>query len=277
MKLPPHASPVERVFYYGVRVATGLAIAFLITPIAVIVPLSFTSGTLLIYPLPGFSLRWYADFLTSPLWTAATRNSLVIAVAVTALATALGTLAALGLHRATFRGKPLVMGILVAPLAVPIIITAVAVFYFYAWLGLAGTYAGIVLAHTALALPFVVVTVSATLQGFDQNLVRSAASLGASPLIVFRRVVLPLIAPGVVSGALFAFVTSFDELVVVLFLASPEQRTLPRQIWSGVRESINPTITAAAVVLILISIALMAMVELLRRRGERLRGAARVP
>jgi putative spermidine/putrescine transport system permease protein len=160
-------------------------------------------------------------------------------------------------------------------LAVPVIVAAVAIFYFYAWLGLAGTYVGVIAAHTALALPFVVVTVSATLQGFDANLLRSAASLGASPLRVFHKVTLPLIAPGVVSGALFAFVTSFDELVVVLFLASPEQRTLPRQIWSGVRETISPTITAAAVVLILVSIALMAAVELLRRRGERLRGTPR--
>ena len=244
-------------------------------PIAVIFPLSFTSGTLLIYPLPGLSLRWYEEFFTSPLWVGATRNSILIAVAATALATCFGTLAALGLHRATFRLKPLVMGFLVAPLVVPVIIAAVAIFYFYAWLGLAGTYAGVVAAHTALALPFVVITVSATLQGFDLNLVRSAASLGASPLRVFFKVTLPLIAPGVVSGALFAFVTSFDELVVVLFLASPEQRTLPRQIWSGVRESISPTITAAAVVLILISIVLMLVVELLRRRSERLRGAAR--
>jgi putative spermidine/putrescine transport system permease protein len=275
MAPPPHASPIERASYYGIRVATGLVLAFLVVPIAVIFPLSFTSGTLLIYPLPGLSLRWYVDFFTSPLWVTATRNSVLVAVATTALATLLGTLAALGLHRAAFRFKPLVMGFLVAPLVVPIIVAAVAIFYFYAWLGLAGTYVGVVAAHTALALPFVLITVSATLQGFDVNLVRSAASLGASPLLVFRRITLPLIAPGVVSGALFAFVTSFDELVVVLFLASPEQRTLPRQIWSGVRESISPTITAAAVVLILVSIVLMAVVELLRRRSEQLRGAAR--
>jgi len=275
MARPDHASPIERVVHYGTRVATGLVLCFLLVPILVIFPLSFTSGTLLIYPLPGLSLRWYADFFTSPLWMAATRTSVGVAIATTALATCLGTLAALGLTRAAFRLKPVVMAVLVAPLVVPIIVTAVAIFYFYAWLGLAGTYVGLVAAHTALALPFVVITVSATLQGFDLNLARSAASLGASPLCVFSRITLPLIAPGVVSGALFAFVTSFDELVVVLFLASPEQRTLPRQIWSGVRESISPTITAAAVVLILISIALMAVVELLRRRNERLRGVTR--
>jgi putative spermidine/putrescine transport system permease protein len=273
MALPVHVSPVERVVHHGARLATVAVVSFLLAPIVVIFPLSFTSGTLLIYPLRGLSLRWYADFFTNPLWVDATRNSVVVAVATTALATGLGTLAALGLHRGRSRLKPLVMGILVAPLAVPIIVAAVAIFYFYAWIGLARTYAGLVLAHTALALPFVVVTVAATLQGFDPNLARSAASLGASPLQVLLRVTLPLIAPGVVSGALFAFVTSFDELVVVLFLASPQQHTLPRQIWSGVTENISPTITAAAVVLILVSIALMAAVEGLRRRGERLRRA----
>jgi putative spermidine/putrescine transport system permease protein len=273
MALPVHASPVERVVHHGARLATVAVVAFLLVPIVVIFPLSFTSGTLLIYPLRGLSLRWYADFFTNPLWVDATRNSLLVAVATTALATGLGTLAALGLHRGRSRLKPLVMGILVAPLAVPIIVAAVAIFYFYAWVGLARTYAGLVLAHTTLALPFVVVTVAATLQGFDPNLARSAASLGASPLQVLLRVTLPLIAPGVVSGALFAFVTSFDELVVVLFLASPQQHTLPRQIWSGVTENISPTITAAAVVLILVSVALMAAVEALRRRGERLRRA----
>ena len=127
------------------------------------------------------------------------------------------------------------------------------------------------MAHTVLALPFVVITVSATLQGFDPNLTRAAASLGAAPAHAFRTVTLPIIAPGVVSGALFAFVTSFDEIVVALFLASPQQRTLPRQIFSGVSENISPTITAAAVVLLVVSVALMAAMELLRRRGERFR------
>lgn len=165
------------------------------------------------------------------------------------------------------------MALLVMPLAIPVVIVAVATFYFFASLGLVGTYAGIVLAHTVLALPFVVVTVSATLQGFDPNLVRAAASLGASPFLAFRTVTLPIIAPGVVSGALFAFVTSFDELVVAIFLSSPQQRTLPRQIFSGVSENISPTITAAAVVLLVVSVALMGVMELLRRRSEKLRMA----
>ena len=224
--------------------------------------------------MPGWSLQWYDDFFGNPLWTGALWNSLLIGATVTVTATAIGTLAALGLHGSRSRWKPLVFGLLLTPLAVPVVIVAVATFYFFALLGLAGTYCGIVIAHTILALPFVVITVSATLQGFNPDLVRAASGLGAAPVLAFRTVTLPIIAPGVVSGALFAFVTSFDELVVVLFLASPQQRTLPRQIFSGVSENLSPTITAAAVVLLVVSGLVVAVIEILRRRGERMRGAA---
>lgn len=274
MALPSHATPFERAVHLGARLFTALVMAFLVVPIIVVFPLSFTAGQLLIFPLPGWSLQWYEDFFTNSLWTGALLNSVVIGLAATVLATILGTAAALGLHGSRFRLKPYVMGLLCAPLAVPIVITAVASFYFLATLGLVGTYAGLVLIHTVLALPFVVVTVTATLQGFDTNLARAAASLGAPPRHAFRTVTLPLIFPGVLSGALFAFVTSFDELVVVLFLASPQQRTLPRQIFSGVSENVSPTIVAAAVVLAVVSMALMAVMEWLRRRGERLRGGS---
>jgi putative spermidine/putrescine transport system permease protein len=265
------ASPIETAARTGAFLWTGGALAFLVLPLLAVVPLSFTAGSLLIYPLPGLSLRWYADFFSNPLWVDALEHSLVIGACATLLATTFGTMAALGLARARFRLKPVVMGLLVAPLVVPLIIAAVAIFFFYAWIGLVGSFAGLVLAHTALALPFVVVTVAATLQGYDAGLSRAAASLGAKPLLVFRRVELPMILPGVLSGALFAFVTSFDETVVTIFVGGPEWRTLPRQIWSGVRESISPTVTAAAVVLFIASAALLVAVELLRRRGEWLR------
>lgn len=271
------ATPLERAVQIGVRLFTALVLAYLALPLLVVVPLSFTSGQMLIYPLPGWSLQWYREFFTDPLWTGALSNSLMIGAGATVLATTLGTLAALGLHGSRFRFKPLVMGFLVAPLAVPVVITAVASFYYFATLGLVGTYAGLILAHAILALPFVVITVSATLQGFDTNLVRAAASLGAPPRLAFRTVTLPIIAPGVISGALFAFVTSFDEIVAALFLASPQQRTLPRQIFSGVSENISPTVTAAAVVLLAVSVALMAVLEWLRRRGERLRAGGANP
>lgn len=274
MAIPSHATPVERAVHVGLRLLTALVMAFLVVPIFVVFPLSFTSGQLLIFPLPGWSLQWYEDFFTNDLWMGALLNSVVIGVAATVVATVLGTAAALGLHGSRFRLKPWIVGLLCAPLAVPVVITAVASFYFLAALSLVGTYAGLILIHSVLALPFVVITVTATLQGFDTNLVRAAASLGAPPRHAFRTVTLPLILPGVVSGALFAFVTSFDELVVVLFLASPQQRTLPRQIFSGVSENVSPTIVAAAVVLAIVSMVLMALMERLRRRAERLRNGS---
>jgi putative spermidine/putrescine transport system permease protein len=273
MPLAPHATTLERVSHAGIRVISALVLGYLVLPIVVILPLSFTSGELLVYPLPAWSLRWYREFFTGPLWTGASWNSLVLAVVTTLVATTTGLLAAFGLSGLRSRLKPALYGLLALPLVIPGVMVAVALFYYYARLGLVGTFAGLVAAHTVLALPFVVITIAATLQGFDPNLPRAAASLGASPLQTFRLVTLPLILPGVLSGAVFAFVTSFDELLVILFVGSPEQRTLPRQIFSGVSETMSPAVTAAAVVLISVSLILMAVVELLRRRGERLRHA----
>ena len=273
MALPSHATVLERLSHFGIRALTVLVLGYLILPILVILPLSFTSGELLVYPLPAWSLRWYREFTTGPMWTQATWNSLVLAAVTTLVATTAGMLAAFGLQGLRSRFKPVLYGLLALPLIIPPVMVAVALFYYYARLGLVGTFSGLVFAHTVLALPFVVITVAATLQGFDPNLRRAAASLGASPLQAFRKVTLPIILPGVLSGAVFAFVTSFDELLVILFVGSPEQRTLPRQIFSGVSETMSPTVAAAAVVLIGVSLILMAVVELLRRRGEHLRGA----
>lgn len=253
-------------------VSAGLVLFFLMAPILAIIPLSFNSGQFLTYPLDGFSLRWYEDFITTERWMRSLTNSLIVGISATLLATTLGTLAALGLARARFPGKGLVMAVLLSPMIVPLVITAVGFYLFFAPLGLVASYPGLIMAHTALASPFVVITVSATLQGFDVILARAAASLGAPPLTAFRRVTLPLIAPGVISGALFAFAISFDEVVVVLFVAGPEQRTLPREMFSGIRENISPTITAVATILIVVSVVLLATMELLRRRNERLRG-----
>jgi putative spermidine/putrescine transport system permease protein len=251
-----------------------IVLFFLLVPIIAIVPLSFSSGNFLIYPLPGFSLRWYEELLTSEKWLPALRNSLIVGTSATVAATILGTLAAMGLNRAQFPFRAVVMGLLLSPMIVPVVITAIGVYFFFAPLGLTNSYAGLILAHTALAAPFVVITVSATLAHFDTTMSRAAASLGAAPLTSFRRVTLPLIMPGVASGALFAFATSFDEVVVALMIAGPRQRTLPREMFSGIRESINPTITAVATVLILTAIALLSCLELLRRRTERLTGQA---
>lgn len=261
----------ERLALGGARMFAFAVLAFLVAPIFVVFPLSFTAGQLLVFPLPGWSLQWYREFFTSPLWTGALLNSLFVGIVTTIAATVLGTMAALGLHGARFRLKPFIMALLVTPIAVPVVIIAVSAFYFFAAVNLVGTYIGLILAHIALALPFVVITVSATLQGFDPNLPRAAASLGASPLRTLRTVTLPIIAPGVASGSVFAFVTSFDELVIALFITSPQQRTLPRQIFSGVSENISPTITAAAVVLLMVSVVLMLVMEWLRARSERMR------
>ena len=257
--LSPYMSPVERAWYYALRILCALVLLFLIVPVLVIVPLSFNSGSFLVYPLQGFSLRWYEALFTSADWMRSLKNSLLIAPAATFLAVVLGTLAAVGLTRAEFRGKALLMTVLISPMVVPVVIIGVA------------SYLSLILVHAVLGVPFVIITVSATLQGFNYNLVRAAASLGASPLTAFFRVTLPLIAPGVISGALFAFATSFDEVVVTLFLAGPEQITLPRQMFSGIRENLSPTIAAAATLLIGFSIALLLTLEWLRGRAEKLR------
>ncbi len=262
----------EKVSRWVLWIFCILVLFFLIAPILAIVPLSFNSEPYFSYPMPGLSWRWYEDFFTSDRWMSALKMSLILATLATCASTILGTLAALGLSRANFPGKALVLSILISPMIVPVIITAVAMFFFFSTIGVLNTLPGLVMAHTVLATPFVVITVTATLSGYDHGLTRAAASLGATPIHAFRKVTLPLILPGIVSGGLFAFVTSFDEVVVVLFIASPEQRTLPKQMFSGIREMISPTITAAATLLIIFAITMLTTVELLRRRSARLRG-----
>ena len=248
---------------------------FLIAPILVIVPLSFnaepyftfTPGMLRLDP-DALSLRWYESVATDAQWQRALLNSLGIGICATILATILGSLAALGLANPAMPARSLVMGILISPMVTPIIIAAAGMFFFYSRLGLAQTHVGLILAHAALGTPFVVITVTATLAGFDPNLLRAAASLGAGPVTAFRRVQLPVIAPGVASGALFAFAASFDEVVTVLFMGGLDQRTIPRQMWTGLREQISPAILAVATILILFALAFMAAVEWLRSRGQ---------
>ena len=202
------------------------------------------------------------------------RNSFVIGICAALLATVLGTIAAVGLASPVMPFKRIITALLLSPMIVPLIIIAAGMFFFYTRFNLVGTYAGLIIAHAALGVPFVIITVTATLAGFDRSLYQAGVGLGASPLKAFRDITLPLIRPGVISGGLFAFVTSFDEVVLVLFLAGPEQRTIPRQMFSGLREQINPTILAVATLLILLSIALLVTLELLRRRSERIRGEA---
>ncbi|MET4391630.1 MULTISPECIES: ABC transporter permease [unclassified Bradyrhizobium] len=272
MTVSAYRSPIERTWYFLHRVLGGAVLLFLLAPILAIVPLSFNSVPFFTYPMQSLSLRWYQEFFLTTRWQGALFNSIFIAFSVTLLATMLGTLAAVGLSRPNFPFRTAVTGLLISPMIVPTVITAVGLYFFYAEVGLLNSYAGLILAHTMLATPYVLITVTATLSGFDRSLALAAASLGASPILVFFRVTMPLILPGMIAGALFAFITSFDELVVALFVAGPEQRTLPRVMFSGIREELNPTITAAATVLIFVAAGMLITLELLRRRAERLRG-----
>ena len=297
MALPAYAGWGERLWYYTFRFLCFLIFLFLIAPILIVLPLSFntepyfsfTPGMLAGDP-DAYSLRWYKDILTNGManpeattgwwsdvwnnaqWIRSMRNSFFIGFCATIIATAFGTLAAVGLSRSEMPFKKQIMTILISPLIVPLVVTAAGTFRAFSELGLAYTHAGVILAHAVLGIPFVIITVTATLVGFDNSLVQAAYSMGATPLRTFFKVQLPLILPGVISGALFAFVTSFDEVVVVIAMASVEQRTIPRQMFSGIREQISPTILAVATILVIISIALLTTLELIRRRGERLRG-----
>ncbi len=280
-RLPSYLSLPERIWHYMFWIICFLVLFFLVFPLLVITPLSFNAvpfftftKEMLAFEPEGYSLVWYKEFFTSLNWQGAVKNSIIIAFFATIISTFLGTLAALGLSREHMPFRTLIMSLLISPMIVPLIISAAGMFFFYSRIGLQGTHLGVILAHAVLGTPFVVITVTATLTGFDNNLIRASQSLGASPTKTFFKVVVPLITPGVISGALFAFVTSFDEVVVVLFVGSYKQRTIPWQMFSGIREQISPTILAAATLLILITISLLTTLELLRRRTERLRGVS---
>jgi|TARA_B110000908_G_scaffold66282_1_gene80255 putative spermidine/putrescine transport system permease protein len=290
--LPSYATTGQRIWHYSFRVICGLIFFFLIAPIVVIIPLSFNAENfftftpeMLSLDPAGFSTKHYQDFFTSSDWQLALRNSLKIAPVATFLSVSLGTLAAIGLSQSHVPFRRSIMAILISPMIVPLIISATGMYFFYSNpyiptpfgridlpFTLTGTYWGVVLAHAALGIPFVIITVTATLVGFDQSLTRAAANMGANPVTTFFKVQMPLILPGVVSGGLFAFITSFDEVVVVLFVGSAGQKTLPWQMFTGLREQISPTILAVATILIAVSVVLLIVVEVLRRRSEKLRG-----
>lgn len=267
--------------HYALKWSAWLVLAFLMLPILIIVPLSFnaepyftfTEGMLALDP-SAYSTRWYKEIFTDEKWLLSIKNSFIVGTAAAFVATILGTIAAVGLSSPAMPFKRLITALLLSPMIVPLIIIAAGMFFFYTKFNLVGTHTGLIIAHAALGVPFVIITVTATLTGFDRSLYNAGISMGAHPVKVFWDVVVPLIRPGVISGALFAFVTSFDEVVLVLFIAGPEQRTIPRQMFSGLREQINPTILAVATLLILISVALLVTLEILRRRSERMRGEA---
>lgn len=260
-----------RLTHVGVSI---LILLFLVLPVFVVMPLSFNAEPYFTYPMSGWSTRWYQDFFTSEEWMLSLKNTLIVGFSATTIATILGVMASLGLMHPKLKGRVWITGVLVSPMIVPVIITAVGVYFAFSPAGLTNNLWGLILAHATLGVPFVVMTVTATLAGFNENLSRAGRNLGASPMLVFWRIKLPIIAPGVISGALFAFATSFDEAVVALFLTTTDQRTVPRQMWSGIREQLSPTILAVATVLVVLSTLLLVTLELLRRRTERLRGSA---
>src|SRR5437773_5982798 len=265
-QFPAYATLADKLGWWALRIGCVAVLVFLLAPILVVIPLSFSDSSFLAYPVPGWSLKWYRNLFDSPEWARAARNSFIIAPAATVIATVLGTMAAVGLSRASFPFKGLLMSVLIAPMVVPIVVVGVATYLYFAPIGLADSYIGLIAVHAALGAPFVLTTVLATLAGFDHNLVRASLSLGETPFNTFMRVTLPVIAPGVISGALFAFATSFDEVVVILFLAGPDQVTLPRQMFTGIRENISPTIAAVATLLILFTTSLLLVLEWLRGR-----------
>ena len=268
MGLPFYASTSERAARFALIVAVALVLLFLVAPLFVVVPLSFNNDPFFSLPIHIYSLRWFRDFFGNERWIASLKNSILAAAFTTVLATVLGTMAALGLTRPNFPFRRTVMALLISPMIVPVVIVAVGDYLLFGAFGLTNTRTGLVLAHTVLAVPFVVITVSATLSTYDPVLTRAARSLGAPPLSTFWRVTLPVILPGVIAGAVFAFATSFDEVVVALFMTSAEQRTLPVQMFSGIRDQINPTIMAAATLLLALSTLLFLVVAWLTARGR---------
>ena len=244
---------------------TALAIAvFLIAPVIVILPLAFTSSVFLNYPIPSSSLRWFNELATSDAWRRSITNSIIIGGGTCIVATSLGTLAALGLRtRPVFRG--FLRAAFLLPMIVPAVVLGVGMQIVFAKIGLASSYLGVIVAHTVVAVPFVLVSVSASLEGIDGHAERAAASLGASPSVVLRRITLPLALPGILSGAVLAFATSLDEVVLTLFVAGPNQRTLARQMFSTIRENISPSIAAAAFVIIIGTVVLILGLSAVRR------------
>ena len=290
IKLQPYLSSSQVLWHYVFRIVCGVIFIFLIMPILVVMPLSFNSQDfftftpeMLKFEPEGYSLKHYRDFFTNNEWQRSFKNSLLIAPVATLVSVSLGTLAAIGLSQSHVPFKRAIMAILISPMIVPLIISATGMFFFYSHvgnfledrIGLDKNFVGyvkVILAHSVLGIPFVIITVTATLVGFDSSLTRAAANMGANPVKTFFKIQMPLILPGVISGGLFAFITSFDEVVVVMFVGSTNQKTLPWQMFTGLREQISPTILAVATILVAISIALLITLEMLRRRSERLRG-----
>lgn len=249
-----------------------LFVVFMLAPIAIVCWVAFTPTGFLSVPAPHeLSLRWFKAIGRYPEFVSAFWNSLWLAALSSLIAVTLSVPAALAIARHAFRGRDALVALFLSPLMIPHVVLGIAFLRLFTQIGLSGSFAGLVIAHVVIVMPFALRLVLASAVGTDRSLEHAAVSLGATDWVVFRRVTLPLILPGVISGALFAFATSFDEVVTVLFLGGPEQVTVPRKMWSGIREQISPAILAAATLLIAVAMILLIVVEWLRRRGERMK------
>lgn len=244
----------------------GIVALFLVAPLIAILPLAFTSSVLLTYPIPAFSLRWFHELVSADVWRRAIVNSLIIGLGTTVLSTVLGTLASLGLRQSGYKFLGVVRTLFLLPMVVPAVVLGVGMQSLFVNIGLADSYLAVIIAHTVVAIPFVVVSVTGALAGIDRQVERAAASLGAAPFTTFRTVTLPLALPGVLTGAVLAFATSLDEVVLTLFVAGPNQRTLARQMFSTIRENVSPAIAAAAFVFILGTLCIALLVNWARRK-----------
>lgn len=255
------------------RLLAGFAILvafWLVAPTVIVIPISFTDKASLVFPVTGWSFRWYENFFTDPTWINSLVSSLRVAIVVALIATAIGTAAAVGLHRrGAIPSNTAIRGVLMAPMIVPGIVLAVGVYAVFLRIGLTGTFLGFVLAHTVMAVPFVVVAVGASLASFDTTMLAASASLGANPWTTFRRVTLPSIAPGVISGFLFAFIASFDEVILALFIQSPYLRTLPIKMFTSVTRDTDPTVAAASTIILGLTTFMILAALLLANRNRR--------
>ncbi len=245
----------------------ALTVFYLLAPTLVIVPMSFTEARILSFPPQGFTLQWYERMFTDRQWASGMANSAQVAFLTAIFATLLGTLAALGVTRGRFPGRTLVNTLALSPLIVPVVVIAIGMFGLFVQWRISGSLVGLVLAHTALALPFVMVNVGAALRTMDRNLELAAANLGADPRRTFFHVTLPIILPGVLAGAIFSFITSWDEVVVAIFMTSARFRTLPVEMWEQVRQVVDPTVAAVSTTLLLVTTTLLMLLLVVRRQA----------
>jgi putative spermidine/putrescine transport system permease protein len=247
----------------------ALVFAFLLFPVCIIIPMSFSAAKYVVFPPPGFSLQWYANYFNRPDWLHSTFLSLRVATAVSLIGVLLGTPAALALVRGRFKWLGHINAFILSPMIIPPIILAVSVYFLFSKWKLIGSEIGLIMAHSILAVPFVIINVTSTLKGFDVNLERAALNLGANRFQAFLYITLPIIRPGVLSGAILAFIISFDELIIAIFISGSQAVTLPRKMWEGIRIETDPTIAAVSSLLIGMSLSILLAKELLRRRSEK--------